>query len=254
MVDVAKVVSDPRLAQTCSLAGLATMKDRWITLNHIAKAMDINIREAEGAENQADIVRFILFGLRLTKASCDAVVDILGTAVPAGEGVKTAYSGVKPFAEEFGKFTVGESSAGGWTKAANAGAMAVAQSAAGSSYTDLIKLQKIKSDLVIDAANQDIEAVIKDLGEYSLKVTTMSLKLVGKKTWGKVVDIGKALVKAGKEYATSYQEFRENDMDLEGAKRVFRTRQKNVQLALTALEAAILDCEFQLAGEQSAYR
>ena len=249
----AGMITDQHAAGVCSLAGLATMKSRWITLDQINKAMELNIREAEGAENEADIVRTILFGLRLTKASCDAMIDVLGTVTgPAGEAISTAYSGASPLAEEVGKFTAGQSSAAGWAKAGNAAAMAAAKHAAGDNYGDLIELQKIKSDLLIDAANKDVDEVLKDLGEYSLKLTGMTLKFVGKKTWARVLDIGKTLVKAGREYASSYREFRDNDLNLESAKRLFRARQKSVQQALTALETAIANCELELASSSSA--
>lgn len=250
----AGMMTDPGAIRTCSLSGLATMRGKEAELLQIRAAMLANIAEADAVTNQADLARTIIFGLQLTKASCDAVLGIVGAlAEGPAKGVATVYFGVSPMAEIAGK-TIGGQRVGGAevAKASTAGLNAAVQmSSAGADIKAVVDLKRVQSDLIIDAVNSDFDALKKDIYSYGEKLGKFTLSALEKKSVAKVYEVAKQLSKAAMTYAAAYEDFRASDMTeaMEGAKRTFRVRQAMVERQLIVLQHAISQCEGELARD-----
>ena len=252
MGTTAGAIYDQKALQTCSLAGITLMRGKVIHLQQLQKSIEVNWREAEQARSAAELNNAILLSLKLVKASCDAVIGVLAEAAgPQGKSVAAVYGGVDPFATIAGKMIAGEKVNGTeWAKAANAGASnAFAVAAPNSPYKDLVGMQKIKTDIVVDAVAQDEKAIMKDLQNYGFKLTEMSVKFAGQKAWGRVVNIGKQLIGTGQKFAKAYSEWKQDDMSatLEGTKRMAKAQHLQVQQQIDALVQAIANCEVSLA-------
>jgi hypothetical protein len=252
MGTVAGAIYDKQAVQSCSLAGITLMKGKLIELRQLQRSIDTNWREAEQARSSAELNNALLLSLKLVKASCDAMIGVLASAAgPQGKVVGAVYGGLDPFAKILGKGIAGDHiQAQEWAKAANAGASAAfAVASPNSPYADVVCLQKIKTDLLVDALAQDEKAVMKDLQSYGVKLTEMSLKFAGQQTWGRVVSVGKQLVGAGQQYAKAYAEWKQDDLNstFDGVKRMAKAQHLQVQQQIDALITAISNCEAPIA-------
>lgn len=252
------VITDPSVRQSCSLAGISMMRGKLVDLDKLQKLIEQNIVEAEEAETKGDLINAALFALRIIKASCDATIGILATALPgpASKAVAAGYGAAEPFATNVGKLSAGQSVSGKeWAKAGNAALMnGVKMADKTDTLSDFYSLTKIKNDIIIDAAAQDEKAIIKDLANYGIELTKMSVKFAGKKTWGKVISIGKQLVTAGQKYVEAYKEMKDGDISaqLQGAKRMANAQLLRVQQQIGTLRQALSDCELEMAKASAA--
>ena len=256
MATIASAIYDPQARQSCSLAGVSMMKGKLVQLQDLQKIIENNIVEADKAETEGDLIRAMLFSLRVIKATCDATIGILVNFAPAGGKVVGAvYGGAEPFATNLGKLTAGQNVSGAeWAKAVNAGAMNAVKGANPDSIVgDLASLQKFKNDIIIDAVNQDEKAILKDLTGYGIELTKMTVKYAGAKTWAKVIGIGKQQVTAGQKFAEAYQELKDGDISgqMQGAKRMAKAQLLRVQQQIGALSQAIADCELTLSSSKA---
>lgn len=254
MSELGGAVFDPKARQSCSLAGISMMRGKLVDLEKLQKLIEQNIVEAEEAETKGDLINAALFALRVIKASCDATVSILATVdpTPVMKAWAAGYGAAEPFATNVGKLGAGQSVSGKeWAKAGNAAAMNGLKMANGDgTLSDFYSLTKIKNDIIIDAAAQDEKAILKDLTNYGIELTKMSVKFAGKKTWGTVISIGKQLVSAGQKYAEAYEELKAGDISsqMQGAKRMARAQLLRVQQQIAELRQAVVQCELSLAG------
>lgn len=245
-------ITDPSMRQSCSLAGISMMRGKLVDLEKLQQLIQQNIVEAEEAETKGDLINAALFALRIIKATCDATVSILATATgPASKGIAAAYGAAEPFATNVGKLSAGTSVSGAeWAKAGNAAAMNALKAADKTdTLGDFYSLTKIKNDIIIDAAAQDEKAIIKDLTNYGIELTKMSVKFAGKKTWGTVISIGKQLVTAGQKYVEAYKEMKDGDISaqMQGAKRMANAQLLRIQQQIAELRRALNDCELAMA-------
>ncbi len=257
MGSVAGAILDPGARQSCSLAGVSMMKGKLVQLEDLQKIIENNIVEADQAETEGDLIRAMLFSLRVIKATCDATIGILVNFAPVGGKVVGAvYGGAEPFATNVGKLTAGQKVTGTeWAKAANAGAMNAIKGANPDGIAgDFASLQKFKNDIIIDAVNQDEKAILKDLANYGIELTKMTVKYAGKKSWGKVIAVGKQLVTAGQKFAEAYKELKDGDISgqMQGAKRMANAQLLRVKQQIGTLRQVIGDCELELAKANSA--
>lgn len=253
MATVAGAIYDPQARQSCSLAGITLMRGRLFKLQQLQRSIEANWREAEQARSAAELNNAVLLSLKLVKASCDAVIGILASAAgPKGEVVGAVYDGLDPFASMAGKMMAGEKVGGAdWAKAINAaGSSALGASGRVGQYGDLVSLQKIKTDIVVDAVAQDEKEVLRDLQNYGAKLTEMSVTFAGKQTWGRVVSVGNQLVSAAQNFGKAFQEWKQDDMNgtFEATKRQAKAQHLQVQQQIDAVVKAIALCEAKLAA------
>ena len=247
----AGAIYDMQSFQRCTLSGLSTMKGKLVKLQELRRGFETSVREVDAARNQMEVASALLFGLKLVKASCDAVISIGGElGGPQLKALSAGYEGLNPFAENAGKLAAGQRvGAGDWVKAATSGANAVAGRFTNGAITDVIELQKIKSDIVVDAVNGDVESVLKGVFvDYLGKITTMSLQYVGRETAAKYVNVGKEIAETGYAMAKAYEEFRQNSdtSSFEGNKRFFQSQLFKVQRQIDTLQLLIARCEAEL--------
>ena len=265
MGSVAGAIYDEQARQSCSLAGITLMKGKITRLQQLQRSIEANWREAEQARSSAELNNAILLSLKLVKASCDAFIGIAGSmAGPKGEVIDKIYGAADPFATIAGKMIAGDKVNGSeWAKAANTG-VSSALGAKFDKFSDVIDLQKVKTDLVVDAIAQDEKSLLEDMQNYGTKVAEMTAKhadsvresaaraagkTVAKAAWGRFVAVGKNLITAGQKFATAYEEWKQDDMNatLEGIKRQAKAHHLRVQQQIDALTQAIGDCELSLA-------
>jgi hypothetical protein len=253
-------LDDRKSVQACSLAGVATMKGKIVTLIGLQGMIQQQINEAGEARSHGELIRWALFGLRVTKASCDATISIVAEvmgAVPVVGGkvkaISAVYSGATPMAENLGKVIAGQQvGAGGWIKAGTAGARAAMKTTMPEgTMRDLVELQTFKSDIVVDAFSQDEHGLLKDVYKYNEKVGLMAAKAAGWKTGAKVYNVGKQVVTVGKAYADAYSELKSNDQSA-----MWKGTMRNLRLTLSRLDGQILvlrqrvtTCEAELAAK-----
>lgn len=233
------------------MAGIAIMRGQLVELKRINLALQENMREADAADTEAEIARTILFGLKVTKASCDAFIAILGEVTgPKGKAISAGYSGLQPTAELVGKLSAGAPVRGGdFVKALAAGGNAANKILnPKGQLNDVIELKKIQTDLLVDAINSDYDKLKKDMMNYGSKLGQMALNAAQQQTYGTVLRVGTKLIQTGQDYLKAYDEFKANDMSATflAAKKTFELRQRQVQQSITALEQAIASCEKQL--------
>lgn len=247
-------ITDQQAAQTCSLAGLATMKGKMVKLQQLQAALVQHMREAEEAKDHSNVVRYALFGLRIVKASCDAAIGITGAALEGPFGkLSAAYSGATPFAENIGKTIAGEKvGAAGWVKAANsAGSAMLEKSGLDGVAKGAAELQFIKSDIVVDAFAQNEEDLLKDTARYAEKIALISAEALKKKGLVKFYSISKEVVLVADSYASAYKELKSNDMSatLDASVRGFKLSLARLDRQLVLLGAEISRCDAQLRAQ-----
>jgi hypothetical protein len=259
----AGAIYDTQAVQSCNLAGIALMKGKIVKLQQLQQSIEANWRECEKARSAAELNNAVLLSLKLVKASCDSFLGIAeditsGTPIGiAAKRINAAYNGVDQFATIAGKKIAGEKVGGAeWTKASNAAAsnafkFVVPQH----ELDDLVSLQKIKTDIIVDAVAQDEKSIAKDMQSYGWKLGEMTAKAIdkgidqaSKKVWGRFVKVGKQLVGASQKMWKAYEDWKHDDMNasLEGIKRSFKAQHMHVQQQIDALVKAIADCELVL--------
>ena len=236
------------------MAGLATMKGRMIKLTQLRAALDQHVREAEEAKDNSNVIRYALFGLRIVKASCDAAIGITGAALEGPFAtLSAAYSGATPFAENIGMTIAGEHvGAAGWVKAGNAAGTALLEKSGLEGVAKgAAELQFIKSDIVVDAFEQNEDDLLKDTARYAEKVALIALEAAKKKGAAKFYAISKEVVLVASSYASAYKELKSNDMSatLDASVRGFKLSLARLDRQLNLLAAEIVRCDAQLRAQ-----
>lgn len=202
--------------QSCTVENITIMRGEVMKLYDLRRMIQANIRETESARTESNIVNAVTFGLQVVKASCDVVLGVAGEVYAPAKGISTAYSGLQPSAQLLGKEIAGQATtAQDWSKAANAGANAAIKRQLGvdSPFQNLVSLNKIKTDLLIDASAQDLGSVYKDVAAYAVTLSAWAAKEAGAKATGKVIKVGAEIAKAGVAYYGAYDDWKKNDMN-----------------------------------------
>lgn len=202
--------------QSCSADNIRIMRGQVIRLQGIRAMIWGNIREAERSKNSASLVNHVLFGLQMTKATCDVVLGVAGEVLPGAAGVSTVYSGITPNAENLGKFVAGQNVGGAdLAKGGVAGVNAVIKQRLGvdSPLADFADLNKVKADIVINATALDEKALVASLIDYGVVLGSWTVKAAGKAALGKAIKTVDEVRKAGLAYHAAYKEWRDSDMD-----------------------------------------
>jgi hypothetical protein len=255
-------IGDTKAVQACSLKGVATIKGKIVKLMSLQGMVRQQINDAGEARSHGELIRWALFGLRVTKASCDAtisiVAEVVGEVPVVGGKVKAIsaiYSGATPMAENLGKAMAGQPiGAGGWIKAGTAGARAAINTTMPEgAMRDVVELQTFKSDIVVDAFSQDEQGLLKDVYSYNEKVALMGASAAGWKAAAKVYNVGKEVVTVGKAYADAYSELKANDQSAmwDGTIRNLRLTLSRLDGQILVLRRQVTACEAELMAKGS---
>lgn len=233
--------------QSCTVENITIMRGEVMKLYDLRRMIQANIRETESAKSESNIVNAVLFGLQVVKATCDVVIGVAGEVYVPAKGIATVYSGVQPSATLLGKGMSGQAISGQDVgKALNAGVTAGVKKGLGvdSPFQNLVGLNKIKTDLLIDASAQDMDSVYKDVAAYAVSLSSWAAKEAGAKAAGKVIKVGSEVAKAGVAFYAAYDDWKKNDMDanFDG---IIASSKKQLNLIsgqISELEKALMKC------------
>ncbi len=242
-------------AQTCSVNNINMMRGQVLKLSSLRAMLHANIRDAESAKSSASLMNNLLFGLQVTKATCDVVIGVVGEAfgnrIPQVAAISSIYSAVQPSAELGGKMIAGSQVTG-----ADIGTAAVAglhhgvKSRLGlegdmGSFADYTKA---KADIMVNAAAMDEKALVDSLINYGVVLTSWTFEAAGKQSVGKAIKITDELRKAGLAYNSAFNDWKKGDMDatFDSGIAISRRQLSKIAAQISELESTLIACGAEL--------
>ncbi len=187
----------------CSSAGINLLGRERIRLVQLRQAMQNTVMEMERSQSKDDLVSRALLAASLTKATCDAFIEMAGAL-----GTLAGIKGTDEFARGYGAVsavatTATQASLGqnaDWLGTANSVAKAVVKP------NDVADLQFMKVDLVNSALQKDTPKLLQTaFWDYPAKIASMSLGYLGREAKKRWVDAVSGVVSSGLNYSRSLE-------------------------------------------------
>jgi len=202
-----KLGPDVDALRVCSTAGIELLKDKRVQLDQLRRSIYGAMREIEEASDWETTLSRMLLAANLTKASCEAFLDMAG-AMGKAFGIKNAELAGKSLNAAIASSSAMASAQAGqkadWLTAVNksAEALAIGGDRITGQALDTFKLQTAKVDVINSAIKGDRP---KALGSFFLgylpKIADMSFKYMEQKTLAKWNSAIASISKAGYNYS-----------------------------------------------------
>lgn len=251
----ANFIQDKDMAQTCSLAGIATMKGKATELRSLAKLVADQIREVDKEKDFAGLINKALLVSKVVKATADAFIDLASTVTgPQGDKVSAGYSALSQFGSGASKMANGQS--GGLAEMAKGGVSAIGlgKPAETTGLEDcLAEFSKNTTNNVIDGLNSDPDSIKGNLRNTGAACGAAAVEAGAKAKWGdKVgktlgggVKVANSLYTYNNELNKAIDDWAKDEDELghfDSSKRMLQTQLKNLELKIRELDQMLENC------------
>ena len=206
----AGVITDQYARMSCERAGITPIKERKAELEKQAAMARQEVAALEGENTELQFMNSAWLAIRLTKAACDSFMAVAGLAGGQAKVLADRYGAVSENGEMVGKVTSGT------VTVADAAKFGMKQAVgrltpvnASEVEKRLSKIGEVKYNFVVDAMNQDKDALIRDMIALQFAIASASAEWSGKGKVGDALDAAATLIASGLEVHSAWTDYQE---------------------------------------------